>query len=135
MARGKKTGGRNFKRGETANRSGRPRVPGEIRELYTANRLYIARRMSELFDMPVNEYRALKRDATLNTLDALIISLMDKAYKGNTQAFTLLMDRVCGKAIQPIEHSGAGDAEPVRLVISPEFVAGYRPEQGTEKTD
>lgn len=98
MAIGKKTGGRDFKKGERANPNGRPPVPEEIRELRKMNRLEVEQTFSKYMYMTRAEIKAALKRRDLPNIDVMVIKVMEKAIKNGDQwRFNFLLDRTIGK--------------------------------------
>lgn len=64
--------------------------------------------------LEAQELRKRLIKAAQKNWDAIIFSLIDNAIAGNTIAQRELLDRVLGKAIQPMEHSGK-DGAPIQV--------------------
>jgi len=98
MAIGKKTGGRNFKPGETGNPNGRPPVPYEIRELRKHNRLEVEETFSKYLRMTAKELEEAAKSPYTSALDGMVIAVIMKAVQNGDQwRLNFLLDRVIGK--------------------------------------
>jgi len=81
-------GAKPYKKGETGNPNGRPKLP-DLKEA-------IARAMS-------------KQKGSGDVLDAIIKALETKALKGDVRAAQELLDRGYGRAVQSIDHTTDGE--------------------------
>lgn len=131
MARGKKTGGRNFKEGNIANPHGAPRVPQDLKD---------ARKLSKIqFEILVNKYLFNKKQdlavAAANpetpVLELLIGSIIHKAVvEGDERRLNFLLDRLIGKVVDKVSNVDA-DGKAIQL---PQVMI-YLPDNGRNKKD
>lgn len=109
MAKGKKTGGRDFKKGQSGNPKGPNPMPLEER---------MARKMSQAeFEMMANKYlystkgeiQAALQNPHIVAAEIAIVSVIHKAIaEGDGRMLELLLSRLIGKVSQPVTHSGPG---------------------------
>lgn len=101
MARGKKTGGRNFQPGVSGNPAGGPGLPQDLRDARKMTAAEVTRILTELIDMSPEAYAAFK---PRTMLESIVLSLMNKAIEeGCTARLNLLFDRIIGKVKETIE--------------------------------
>jgi hypothetical protein len=98
MAIGKKTGGRDFKKGQSGNPNGRPPVPHEIRELRKHNRREVEETLSKYLRMTAAELEEVAKSPYTPALDGMVVAvIMMAARNGDQWRFNFLLDRVIGK--------------------------------------
>jgi hypothetical protein len=109
MAKGKKTGGRNFQVGNKANPHGRPAIAGdELREAKIAFRNRFESYIVELSSMSFEELNAVMKDPQTPALKLMIVSVILKgASLGDPGRMTFLLDRLVGSVPKAVELSGA----------------------------
>ena len=83
-----------FKKGESGNPNGRPK--GSL------NRATVARKWLEVMEKITNPITGSKEQ--LSQEDAITLAQINKARKGDTNAYRALMDSVYGKAPQTIDQ-------------------------------
>lgn len=115
VAKGKKTGGRDFKKGQSGNPRGPKPVPLEDRmKLRLSHAQFVLTANKYLFSTK-EEIRSILNDPNTLALDLAVVSLIHEAIKGDGRMLELLLSRLIGKVTQPIEHSGpAGGPIPVQ---------------------
>lgn len=113
MSIGKKTGGRNFKKGQSGNPKGRTPIPPEAREALKIQRVLTKERINEVFDrltsMDFKEFVQLldpKTGANPNVLDAMVAGQIKAIIDGNSTPLALMLDRKIGPVKQKVELSG-----------------------------
>lgn len=110
MAKGKKTGGRNFKPGQSGNPNGRPRTPPEQKALRRFNRSYLEERLNELLMLPPTTLAALKQNRATPMIDLMIIATIERAVEsGDYHRVSFLIEQLIGK---PIPRPSQEIAEP-----------------------
>lgn len=92
MAKGKKTGGRDFKKGEVTNPKGRKPLPPDVREAINMIREDIIRTVYDIREMRVSE--ASKLDNMTLGRRAIVNAYLKMDYQG----IKIYEDRVLGKA-------------------------------------
>lgn len=101
MARGKKTGGKDFKPGQSGNPAGGPGLPQDLRDARKMTAAEVTRILTELIDMSPEAYIAFK---PRTKLEEIVMSLMNKAIEeGCTARLNLLFDRIIGKVKDQLE--------------------------------
>lgn len=121
MARGKKTGGRDFQPGQSGNPAGGPKTPEDLKEARKLTKLEFERIVNQyLFEKEIDLQELRTRPGT-RMIDLLIASIMDKALvHGDDRRLTFLLDRLIGKVKDHVEvETKAG----VLLAYSPAQIA------------
>lgn len=115
--KGKKTGGRNFKRGNPGG-PGRPALPEEERALRKVTQTEFERIANKYLNATRYEIKAATNDPKMIALELVIVSVIHKAVvNGDGRMLELLLNRLIGKVAVSVEHSGpGGGAIPVRAV-------------------
>lgn len=111
MAKGKKTGGKNFEKGHAPylDSPGRPPVTPVIKQLKAFNQEALIKILTTLSTATVTELAAMSKDPTKTILEMTIISIWKKAYElGDQQRINFILDRLIGKTKEQIEHTGDG---------------------------
>ena len=92
-----------FKKGQTGNPNGRPRVLPELKEV--------------IFNI-LSEKETNERGTTTTGLEAVVKALYTKAKKGDVRAAQELMDRYYGKTTTSIDVTTGGEAvKPIEIVF------------------
>jgi len=98
MAKGKKTGGRNFKPGNRANPKGRPRIPADLKKARQINGQEFARTCNRFLFQTLQELERDLKGGRLNVLEHLIAFLLKKACsEGDPSRVAFIFDRVLGR--------------------------------------
>lgn len=97
MARGKKTGGRNFVPGVVTNPNGRPRIPQDLKLAREAHKHLVESKIYELKQHSKEELKELAKNASTDALTAALATIIVKAIEGgDTQRLNFLLDRTIG---------------------------------------
>lgn len=111
MAQGKKTGGKNFKPGESGNPNGRPPVPDDLREARTVNQHEFERVANLYLFMKRPELMKAAEQADLPMLDTMVVALMVAIVNtGDYKRLNFLLERTIGKVKTVVEISGPNGA-------------------------
>lgn len=106
MAKGFKTGGRNWKKGESGNPKGGVRLPPEVREARRMNQVEFERVANRYLCWTKNELATARADPMTPAFDLLIINLiMEGIFEGDPKRFNCIMERLIGKVITKVEIS------------------------------
>ena len=98
-----------WKKGQSGNLSGRPKVPQEIKDLIKKSRHTIYADIAEIRDMTRDELKDLVAHGTGGR------AAIAHAYlKFNHQGIKIYEDRLIGKAVESVELSGK-DGEPLQV--------------------
>jgi hypothetical protein len=127
MAKGRKTGGRDWKPGETGNPNGSPGLPKDLREARKLNQMELERTVNRFLFMTPTELAAVTGDPTTTMFDrfvARIITLGET--EGDERRLEFILQRIVGKVQDRIEVK-----TPIPFVIrrrtGEELVAGAEP--------
>lgn len=106
MAKGFKSGGKDFEKGKSANPGGLPRVSPKIKELSAYARALLIQKYHEVHTLTEEELYARMKDPKVQGAEKAIVSIMIHAIKyGDQNRFGALVERVCGKVKEEVEHS------------------------------
>lgn len=101
MARGKKTGGKNWQPGQSGNPAGGPGLPQDLRDTRKMTSADVTRILTMLMDLSPTERLAYQPKTTL---EEIVLSLVGKAIEdGCTNRLNLLFDRIIGKVKDKLE--------------------------------
>ncbi len=104
MAKGKKTGGRNFVPGVVTNPNGRPRIPEDLIGARKVNRAEVERLLNKFLIMGPLELNEFKRDPKATMLELMIHSIVVKAVNsGDQQRLDFLLNRLIGPVKQQLQ--------------------------------
>lgn len=121
MAKGTKTGGKDFEPGTSGNPNGRPPVPEEIKQLRRLNQPGLERRINKWLHKDYDELKRLlepQSGAKLKTVDRMIIALCLKSgNRGDVTAFNCLIERIAGKVKTTVQISGPEGA-PIEVRVA-----------------
>ena len=109
MAKGFKTGGRDFKKGHSAPGPGRPSVSKELKATRQLNSSELVRILNELVHADKETLIAKTKDPKTTVFELIICSILKNAYdKGDQQRINFILDRLVGKVKEQVEHSSDG---------------------------
>lgn len=111
MAKGKKTGGRNFKPGQSGNPKGPATIPADIKAARELSKIEFERIANKYLFMTKNEITAAAMNAETPALELLVGSIVHKAVvEGDERRLNFLLDRLIGKVAERI---GGPDGKPL----------------------
>lgn len=106
MAKGFKTGGRNFVKGQVSNPKGRPRTPDDLkmaRQMYAHD---IEAAIYKYGDMTIEQLKAAVSNPSTPSKDLAIIKIMTEAIsKGDHQRLDFILNRTIGKVKDTVDHN------------------------------
>lgn len=104
MAKGEKTGGRNFEDGKSGNPNGRPKLPADVKAVLNFNQVEFVRQSNEFLSMSVSDLDKVIEDAQ-ETVFRVILARTLKAgiESGDQKRLEFFLDRLIGKPIQQID--------------------------------
>ena len=109
MAHGRKTGGRNFQKGQSGNPKGmNSKAITEARKL---NKALVTELLNKFINMPTCDLvdfvrRNTKEQGSDPTIETLVASILIKAINEGDQArLNFILDRLIGKVTDKVEHS------------------------------
>lgn len=106
MAKGKKTGGRDFTTGTRANPNGRPPLSPEQKELRKLTKAHVEELYNRMLLIPAEELAEIAKDKTRQGIELLVARMVvDGITKSDRSAFTYLVDRLIGKISDHVEHT------------------------------
>ena len=104
MARGRKTGGRDFKKGQSGNPKGRPPMPEDLRQIKKLSPALIRNIIAKLSRMSRIELEKHIKQSTTPMLEATIGNVYHKALvNGDYMRMNFLLDRTIGKVKDEID--------------------------------
>lgn len=111
MAKGRKTGGKNWPKGQSGNPKGRPKLPDEIKEARKLSVKKIIEMFSKYLLMTEAEFEKVDR-TNLTLLEVWFLKNIDTAMqKGNHAVFDKILDRIIGRSFMGVKielpHEGA----------------------------
>lgn len=119
MAKGKKTGGRNFVKGQSGNPDGRMHLPPEIAAARRINTAQYVSIINDLSGMSVEELVVIAADEKENILRACVAAAMlYTRQNGDPARLDKLMDRAIGKVAERVAITDMRDAETTRNFIA-----------------
>lgn len=109
MAKGFKTGGRDFVKGVVTNPKGRPKVSSQLKEIKQLNATRLAELLNEFINMDKEALIAKSKDPSTTVFELIICSILKNAYdKGDQQRINFILDRLVGKVKDQVEHTSDG---------------------------
>lgn len=115
MAKGQKTGGRNWKKGESGNAKGAPKIPDDLKDARRLNGPEFERIANKLLAMNKEEISKIASDPKTPSLELIVASVVHKAIvEGDAKRLDYLLNRTIGKVTQPVQHSGV-DGGPIAI--------------------
>jgi hypothetical protein len=106
MAKGKKTGGRDFQPGQVTNPNGRPKVPDDIRETRKLDQFELERMMNRFLDLTADELTSEIKSGKLKGKELIIATIISKAIVfGDQKRFEFILNRLIGKVTENIKHT------------------------------
>jgi len=116
VAKGKKTGGRDFPRGVSGNPAGRPPTPDDVRAAREMDRDELARILHEVLYLTKKELTARFKDPETPAMERMIIQLVRSAcWGGNPYRVGFLLKQIGTPAVAGAGGEG-GDRAPVSFV-------------------
>src|SRR5689334_1629820 len=104
MAKGRKTGGRDWKPGESGNPKGGPGYPQDIRDSRKVTQFELERAINALIHMPEGELAALMESPSTTMFEKMIGSIiLAGAGKGDQMRLDFILNRMIGKVKDQLE--------------------------------
>ena len=104
MAKGKKTGGRDFKPGQSGNPAGYPGLPKDIRDARKLGQIELERTVNRLIYMTSDELTAVITDTSVPMFDKILAQILCQASdKGDQARLDFILNRVVGKVQDRVE--------------------------------
>lgn len=118
MAKGKKTGGRDFKPGHSGNRRGAAAHNAEVKRIRRMTHEEVAEIGSLILDGNLEKLMEVKVDRQASVLKIWMASVVVKSInKGDAHALDVLLNRITGKVKENIELTGSRGG-PIELYMS-----------------
>lgn len=130
MARGKKTGGRNFKKGQSGNPKGAPKIPEDVKEMRKLKGADYDHLANKFMDLKRAALAAIMKDPNSTALEMWLASIFHKGIvEGDIKRLEAILCRTIGKVPQPLQHAGPeGGPISIRAMLpkmSPEEEEAY----------
>lgn len=107
MAKGKFTGGRLFKPGQSGNLNGRPKVPPEIKELRLQKKPEVEQLLHKVGNMSVTQLRHQLKNETISVNEMFITKIFSVGIAtGDPHRLGFVWDRMYGPLIKQISLTG-----------------------------
>lgn len=104
IAKGRKTGGKNFSPGNRANPGGRPALPGDIKEAKKLTHFELQRILTEFLHLDPVALKDRLQAPTATMLEGMVGAIILRAVKeGCATRLNFLFDRIVGKVKDEIE--------------------------------
>jgi hypothetical protein len=143
MAKGQKTGGKDFKPGESGNPNGRPTIPEDIKQARKLNRTELERILNEFCSLSLVDLKARVESKTANVLEVLIGKILAEGIrKGDERRLDFILSRIpsIGPMRQKISLDGGedknGEPEPLQIELKEriaQLTAGKPLKKGKKK--
>lgn len=114
MAKGKKTGGSDIKKGEIRNPNGRPPTPDYLKAANKITKLKFQEILHKYCNHSLEELKLVYTRKTTTALDLVVIKILIEAIRrGDEKRLGFLLDRIIGKVKEEVEVTGDGLAQGV----------------------
>lgn len=111
----KKTGGRDFKPGESGNPNGRPPLPPDIKEARALNKVELDRVLNRFAYMPPDQIEEVLKHPETTSLETAVGKILLEAGKhGDDRRLDFIITRLVGNVPKVHEHSGP-DGKPIEF--------------------
>lgn len=105
MAKGKKTGGKDYVKGHNAPGPGNTPLPEEIRKIATLTKKEALAKLGEMLQKPMDEVEAVLSDKSRKAFDHITAAIVVKSVDGNSAYLKEMLDRLYGKVKEDIQIS------------------------------
>lgn len=112
MAKGNKTGGKDFKPGQSGNPNGRPPIPEDIKSARQLNQVEFERTVNSLMEKNKEQLTAILKDPKTPALVMLVARIVRTAmWSADTKRLDFLLNRMVGKprTQEPLKPGGSQD--------------------------
>lgn len=104
MAKGVKTGGRDFKPGHDQPGPGRPPYPKEVREASKLTRILFEGTLNKLINMNISELESYTQDSSVPAIEVILASILQRAIRdGDHTRLDFILNRLIGKVKEKID--------------------------------
>ena len=119
MAKGRKTGGRNFKKGQSGNPRGPEPLPEDIKAARKINVVEFERIVNKFLFASKGEVIKVTADPNTPVLELMVGAIVHKAViEGDERRLDFILNRLIGKVKEQVEHS-AKDGSPLVILTMP----------------
>jgi hypothetical protein len=113
VAKGKKTGGRNFEHGNRANPGGRPQLPADVKDAQSLTRVEFIRVINRYLFMSPSALVAVVENPATRNIDHIVCSIIVAAVKaGDPLRAEFILRRVLGDPPKVVEGAEPEEAKP-----------------------
>jgi len=117
MAKGKKTGGRDWKPGESGNPSGRPPLPEHLKGVKKMNKHQFESILNKYIHLSLNELIELLKGGDLPAIEAMVVKVLTEAVrKGDEKRLNFVLDRLIGKVQENFKVEGDPYANLMKII-------------------
>src|SRR5436190_23027195 len=98
MAKGKKTGGRDFEPGQSGNPDGRASLPEDLKRARSINRIEFERILNEYLNFRIEELESKLSDPSTRAIELIIAKvILENIKRGDPARMTFLFERLVGR--------------------------------------
>lgn len=95
-----------FKKGQSGNPGGRPKMPDDVRSAKIETKITIARLLNEYLAITLDELQARLRDPKTPNLELMVGKIVAETIKtGDNTRLNFILDRMIGKVTDKVEHA------------------------------
>ena len=103
MAKGKKTGGKNFTKGKSGNPKGRPKTPPDVRNIRALSKTEFTRIANEFLWLSTTAADKKLKSRGLSQFEKAVGQTVKKAAAGDLMRLNMVLDRLIGKPRDKME--------------------------------
>ena len=116
MATGRKTGGKNFAKGNPGRPKGTVVLPKKVKEM---NRIEVEKLITKYMKMSRTGLAKVAKDLKTPTIDLMIIKIITTAInKGDYTRFSFLLDRTIGKVKESVDVTNSDGSMKGSIVVT-----------------
>lgn len=125
----KKSGGRDWKPGQSGNPNGRPSLPDDVRSAISLNKVEFVRIADGLMSLTEEQLLAKIEDRKTSALELMVAKVITRAiWKGDHKRLDFLLTRTIGRVPQPKEEESTAPTSFIDLVKRAEVAKKKRGE-------
>ena len=107
MAKGSKTGGRDFKKGEVNNPKGRPRLPAHVKEARKLNKVKFEEILQKYVTHNLKGLKDALNDPDTPAIELAVVKILHESIKtGDQRRLEFILDRLIGKVKEEVKFEG-----------------------------